>query len=418
MISPDCELRSVTSLRADRRTVLGVAGTALAGGLFATSTQGTATTSATSSATWPMERYDAAGTGHAPDMDGPVSDVAVRWKCEVYGHVFDPPSPVLHDGRLYYSAADRFLVVDVDGGTIRHEITSGTYRSTPCVLTETAYATDTLAVADSVGLVGVNPTGGLDLFGRRNLWSNRWTYPDRERVERSPPVRSGATPQPVVADDTLVYAGSIGDEDAVVALDPSNVATRWRTESYANPRRPVVADGTVFVVSGRGRVRALDLVDGSELWRAKTDEPTVNALTVADGRLYATDRWNVYAFDATTGARTWRRPMDAPVRTAPVVADGVLYVVTELSAGPLFALDPTTGETLWAVDYGNRNSSPVVAGGTLYLPSHYDLYALDAETGIERWRFEAAGSVSTPVVADGRVYVAGGNLLYALEEKL
>ena len=416
MISPACELRGVTSLRADRRTVLGVAGSALVGGLFTAATRGTtdaSTASDATSATWPMARYDAAGTGHAPDMVGPASDVAVRWKHQAYGHVADPPSPVLHDGRLYYSAADRFLVVDADDGTVHHELSNGTYYSSPCLLTDTAYANETLAVADSTGLVGVNPTGGVDLFGRR--WPNRWRYPDRERDAHAPPPRSRSTPSPVVADDALVYAGPIGDEDAVVALDPSSAERRWRAGSYPSPRRPAVAEDSVFVVSGRGRIRALDLDDGSELWRATTHEPTVNAPAVANGRLYLTDRWNVYAFDATTGAQVWRRPMDVSVGTPPVVAGRTLYVATELSGGPLLALDAATGETLWTAPYGNRNSTPVVAGDTLYLPSHYDLYALDAATGTERWRFKAAGSVSTPVVADGRVYAAGGNVLYALE---
>ncbi|WP_327053516.1 outer membrane protein assembly factor BamB family protein [Halomicrococcus gelatinilyticus] len=408
----------MTSLRADRRTVLGVAGSALVGGLFTVATHGTTDESATSnaaSATWPMARYDAAGTGHAPDMVGPAGDVAVRWKRAAYGHVADPPSPVLHDGRLYYSAADRFLVVDADDGTVRHEIANGTFYSPPCLLAETAYANETLAVADRTGLLGVNPTGGVDLFGSSYRWSNRWRYPDRERDAHAPPPRSRPTPPPVVADDTLVYAGQIDDEDAVVALDPSSAERRWRAGSYPDPRRPVVAEDAVFVVSGRGRVRALDLNDGSELWRTTIREPTVNAPAVANGRLYLTDRWNVYAFDTTTGARVWRRPTETPVGTPPVVAGRTLYVQTELSAGPLLALDAATGETLWTAPYGNRNSTPVVAGDTLYLPSHYDLYALDIATGAERWRFEAAGSVSTPVVADGRVYVAGGNVLYALE---
>lgn len=411
VISRCCEGPDVTALQTDRRSVLAASGTALTAGLFAVSSDGES-----SEPSWPMERYDAAGTGHAPDATGPETGARVRWKHEIYGLVFAPPSPTLHEGTLYYSAADRFLAVDADAGTVRHEVENGTYLSSPTVVTDTAYANETLAVADRAGLAGVNPAGGVDVFGHRYRWSNRWTYPDRDRDDPLFTFGSETSPAPVVTDDALVYAGSVGGENAVAVLDPSSAAERWRVELRGELRRPAVHDGTVYVASWGGGVRALALDDGSEPWRTRTDQETVHGLAVSDGRVVVTDWENAYAFDATTGSRLWRRAFDAQIRSPPAIADDTLLVTSEKTEGRLYALDAATGETRWTFGDGNWDSSPVVAGGVVYHPSHHDLFALDLGTGERLWRFASEGSVSTPAVADGRVYVAGGHVLYALEE--
>ena len=68
---------------------------------------------------------------------------------------------------------------------------------------------------------------------------------------------------------------------------------------------------------------------------------------------------------------------------------------------------PTFSAVKWKVRTGGRvMSSPVVAGGTLYVGSNdSNLYAIDAESGTQKWKFKTASRVtSSPAVAKGTVY--------------
>jgi len=68
---------------------------------------------------------------------------------------------------------------------------------------------------------------------------------------------------------------------------------------------------------------------------------------------------------------------------------------------------PALSAVKWKFRTGGRViSSPVVAGGTLYVGSNdSNLYAIDAESGTEKWRFKTGSRVtSSPAVAKGTVY--------------
>jgi outer membrane protein assembly factor BamB len=92
-----------------------------------------------------------------------------------------------------------------------------------------------------------------------------------------------------------------------------------------------------------------------------------------------------------TPTERWTAPVGWPTGGRPVVADGTVYVPT---ATRLHALDAATGEVHWRVGAdapaeAPGYTSPAVHDGTAYVsvddgPS---LLALDAEDGSERWRF-------------------------------
>ncbi len=77
---------------------------------------------------------------------------------------------------------------------------------------------------------------------------------------------------------------------------------------------------------------------------------------------------------------------------------------------------PAALRTAWEAAVGGKVSSPVIAGGTVYVADvdEHAVCALDAQTGAARWRFTAGGRVDSPPTvyrgrvifgsADGRVY--------------
>jgi outer membrane protein assembly factor BamB len=90
----------------------------------------------------------------------------------------------------------------------------------------------------------------------------------------------------------------------------------------------------------------------------------------------------------------------------------------------LYALNGTTGATLWSFTYGTENwcgsarspSPPAIAKGVVYFQGvDSNLYALHARTGALLWTDApntnqcGFGFTSAPSVANGVVYISGGD---------
>jgi outer membrane protein assembly factor BamB len=131
----------------------------------------------------------------------------------------------------------------------------------------------------------------------------------------------------------------------------------------------------------------------------------------------------VAAFPPST---TWFRTLDGLV-SYPVVGGGLVFVTTDNDAVPgatsasLFALDLTTGATVWgpkAVPASSRLAHLAYANGRLFVLSDAGvLYALDGVTGTQAWSatLGANGFDGPPTVANGIVYAAGDTGLNAVD---
>jgi len=149
--------------------------------------------------------------------------------------------------------------------------------------------------------------------------------------------------------------------------------------------------------------------------------------------------WPTYRHDAarhgtTTAAvgkgvsETWRVKLGGKL-TAPVAVGDRVFVAAR-DAHTLYALDISTGKTLWSFTAGGRIDSPPTVTGGLVLFGSADgwVYCLRADRGVLAWRFLAApcerrivsfdqvesawpvhGSV---LVRDGAAYVAAGRSTY------
>ena len=119
------------------------------------------------------------------------------------------------------------------------------------------------------------------------------------------------------------------------------------------------------------------------------------------------------------GSVRWTYTTGDIVNSSPAVAGGTVYIGSH--DHKVYALDAATGRLRWTYTTGDIvSSSPVVAGGTVYVGSwDHKVYALDAATGRLRWAYTIRGGVSDPVVAGGTVYVSSengwDNKVYALD---
>lgn len=204
---------------------------------------------------------------------------------------------------------------------------------------------------------------------------------------------------------------------------------------------PVVSDNRLLVVDTDGVVHALAADTGAELWRAATakDEGNQTArfgggVSVEGERAYATNGLgDVVALNVTNGTEIWRKRPAGPLRGAPTLANGNVYVVTQ--DNQLFALSQETGDLAWNASASLETqgvfgvAAPASAQGTVIAGfSSGELNAYRYENGRSLWsdvlsRTSISTSVSSlsdidaePVIDQGRVYAVGqGGRMVAMD---
>ncbi len=163
-------------------------------------------------------------------------------------------------------------------------------------------------------------------------------------------------------------------------------------------------------------------------WRAEISSG-YSGPTVADGRVYVTDRLvkpaqveRVHCFDARTGKNLWTHSYECPYegvgydagpRASVTIDDGQAYSLGAM--GHLFCFDAANGNILWQKDLFREYkiqmpqwgiaSSPLVEGDLLIIQVGGEgeacLVAFDKNTGQEKWRaLKDKASYSAPIVIE------------------
>lgn len=137
--------------------------------------------------------------------------------------------------------------------------------------------------------------------------------------------------------------------------------------------------------------------------------------------MYQSDSGNTGQGDGTgpteAPSEKWVVELEGEVQRGVAVAGGVAYVGT--TAGNVYALDVTSGETRWTYDasVGGDTFSvpgcPAIAGGMVYFGGvqNHDgyVFAVDAETGETVWRAGHKEAAASPIVLGGEIYAAYSN---------
>lgn len=195
----------------------------------------------------------------------------------------------------------------------------------------------------------------------------------------------------------LTLAGQFPFPPVVTSPAPEPI---WRVpgEGWG---RPAVDAETVYFLSKRHEVLAVDASTARVRWRQSTGEPgaaTFGSAVVVSGPVVAAGDYNVVGFDRETGAVRWRfDPRDGygPGIYLGPARDGLVF--TGSPAGRLYAIDDRTGSARWSSLVSSDGNTTVfapaidgdlvVAGySTWVAPNVGGVVAVDAATGRERWR--------------------------------
>jgi outer membrane protein assembly factor BamB len=204
----------------------------------------------------------------------------------------------------------------------------------------------------------------------------------------APTSNFGGGAGPAIGNELAVFPFPSGE---VLAAFPRGGLTRWSTviagqrlghvaASVSDISADPVIDGNrVYVGNVSGRTVALDLATGERLWTLN-DGATGPVWPVGGSIFLLNDLNELIRADAASGEVIWRvalprfvsdrpkRQRDIHALYGPILAGGRLIVAS--SDETLREFDPFSGALLRTSDLpGGAASSPIVAGGTLYVVS-------------------------------------------------
>jgi outer membrane protein assembly factor BamB len=167
------------------------------------------------------------------------------------------------------------------------------------------------------------------------------------------------------------------------------------TTVRARPRPPSALAVAPWPMYGYDTLRTRT-VDGTDvrppfraIWAFRAQNLVEFPPAVAYGRLYFANNSGVmFAVAARTGKRAWSVAMNRCVAASPAVADGLVFMTflnkppcnaSQATTGALVAFDPGGGRVVWRQSIGPSESSPLVAGGLVYVGDwRGDVYAFRA----------------------------------------
>jgi outer membrane protein assembly factor BamB len=247
-----------------------------------------------------------------------------------------------------------------------------------------------------------------------------------------------ATP---VVKDHRIYA--IDSAMKVSAFDTSNGKRIWDKQLKAyDPHWDefsvggglAIAGDKLIVATGFAYVVALDLKDGKEIWKARTDSPMSSSAAILGNRAFLTStNKDFYAIDTDTGEIVWNDQAlseTARVLSSPSPAVSADILAVGYSSGELIAYIPANGRRLWADTLTSTGrytplsaindiaGKPVVQDGVVYASSHSGVtVAIDARSGARIWS-KTFGSRQGPAIVGDYLFIVGTNSKVACFNKI
>jgi outer membrane protein assembly factor BamB len=244
---------------------------------------------------------------------------------------------------------------------------------------------------------------------------------------------------PLLVGNQLFLVFDHEGESFIVALDKRNGKELWRSarderSSWSTPLAIEHNGRTEIIVSATNKVRSYDARTGKILWESAGLGANVIPVPVyQNGMVYVMSGYRDPKLMAIrlgkdgdltgTDAIAWSHTRGLAYTASPVLYENKLYVVTD--NGMMTAFNATTGEPYYAQTRlpktANLKASLVGANGKLYVATEDgDVVVLKMGEKFEvitTNTLEDQVFISTPVIAGGEIYLRGQTTLFAISEK-
>jgi outer membrane protein assembly factor BamB len=364
------------------------------------------------------------------------TDADYRWKAELAGTGHS--SPVLWGERLFVTAGDNktgqriALCLSTRDGSVlwRQDFDAARYSmharnsiatATPAVDEKHVYFS--WAVPEKCELIAVDHAGKL-------AWQA-----DLGRFKGN----HGFGSSPIVVGKLVVLANDQDGAGFLVALDRDTGDVRWKiprksgNATYATPCVYKPKDGGELLIftNWKHGITAIEPESGKIRWELSCFDPKSQERSIASpviagdlivgtcGFVTAQKHFVAVRPEGKEVKEVWRLEKAVSYLSTPLVKDGRIYLCSEV--GIATCLDATTGKQLWQERLSNNfSASPVLAGNQIYCVANdgtvYVLAAADQFRLLGRSSLGEA-TQSTPAIAGGTIYFRTPGHLFALGGK-
>ena len=203
-------------------------------------------------------------------------------------------------------------------------------------------------------------------------------------------------------ENTTDSTGGGAYEGGVLALNAFDGSRIWNYPISSSTVSPILANGTIYAVTGEGNVYALDVSNGNVIWiyqnglsspaddklSGVTANPDTDVILnqagsalLTNNYLYVGSSVGVHCFDALTGHTIWNfaaKEYDQSSATLPAYANGIVYFgwngphpnhgYQRVTQHDFYAIDAFSGEEIGNYTLGYAvNNSPMVLNGIIYI---------------------------------------------------
>jgi outer membrane protein assembly factor BamB len=199
--------------------------------------------------------------------------------------------------------------------------------------------------------------------------------------------------EPVAAGDRVL----VGTSRGLYALSSDDGEILWHIPAEQTLYSPTVASGIAYLGGQDGRLRAVTIADGRELWSRKLPGKWVYSPALSGDTLITGGQGSrLWGIDTLTGEIRWQAALDQELVFSPVADEsGRVYVST--FSGRLSALNAASGATLWSRALPVTGYQPSVRNGRVHMPGLDGVMrTVAADSGELLWKKQLGSRPSTP----------------------
>jgi hypothetical protein len=243
----------------------------------------------------------------------------------------------------------------------------------------------------------------------------------------------GYSCSPVLFEDKVIINGDSQGDSFVAALSRVDGHIVWKVKherpahSFSTPIFRKMAGKTQMIFCGNKEIASYNPKDGSKYWFVSgpsedfCSSPVYNEKS---GLVLVSSAWpirNLVAIrpdgqgDVTKSHVAWETRKGAYYVPSPVcTAD---YLFTTMTTGQVNCIEVATGNVIWAEEMGLQYSSPVLAGGLVYMPN--DSGVITVITPGPSFRYVAKNPIgermyASPAISNGKIYLRGFQHLFCI----
>jgi outer membrane protein assembly factor BamB len=243
----------------------------------------------------------------------------------------------------------------------------------------------------------------------------------------------GYSCSPLLFEDKVIINGSSQENPFVAALSKTDGKILWKvnherpSHSFSTPIIRKIAGKTQLIFCGNREIASYNPADGSKYWFVSgpsedfCSSPVYNEKT---GLIIVSSAWPERILvaikpdgsgDVTKSHVVWRQREGAFYVPSPVNKDNFLF--TTMTTGKLNCIDAGTGKIVWTENMGPQYSSPVIAGGLIYMPKDDGVITvIKPGTKFESIARNAIGEkmFASPAISNGKIYLRSFQRLYCI----